>query len=157
MATIALSKSVNTPLPESCWDRLLSIPTQPGRWGKFLSSILLFGWSVNILVGDRSLTSWEALDHLTETFGYMKIGLMFLIAAVVPVVGIATDRIWISIVGNSLSLLTWLWLLMEATITGSLGRAAIWTCVVGILATTNAETKLAMRVYGLHDHTGRQQ
>ena len=136
---------------ESCTDRLLTIPTQPGRWGKFLSSLLMFGWAINLLLGDRSLASWEALAHLVDIFGYVTVGLVFLIAAVAPMVGVATNYLWTSILGTGFALVTWLWLLMEAVMTGSLGRAAVWTCVVGVLASTNAEAQLAMRVYG-HDH-----
>ena len=136
---------------ESCTDRLLTIPTQPGRWGKFLSSLLMFGWAINLLLGDRSLASWEALAHLVDIFGYVTVGLVFLIAAVAPMVGVATNYLWTSILGTGFALVTWLWLLMEAVMTGSLGRAAVWTCVAGVLASTNAEAQLAMRVYG-HDH-----
>ena len=136
---------------ETCWDRLLTIPNQPGRWGKFLSSVLMFGWSVNLLFGDRSLASWEALYHLVATVGYVGVGILFLVGSAIPIVGIATGKIWISITGTSFALVMWLWVFMEAVITESLGRAAVWTCIVGVLAATNAEAQLAMRVYGRDD------
>lgn len=131
----------------TCYSRLASIPSTSGRWGKFLASLLLFGWGFNLLFGDQTMMQWEAIQTIVSQVGCRPLGWWLMAIGILPMVGVATDWIAVSIIGETLAFTSWMTIGFSAIITGSYGRAAMWTCLVGALAGLNSEYQLVRRLY----------
>src|SRR5579859_6934763 len=83
----------------TCYSRLASVPSSSGRWGKFLASLLLFGWGFNILFGDQTMLEWEAMQSIVGLIGKCQLGWWLLAVGILPMLGVATDWLLISVIG----------------------------------------------------------
>lgn len=126
----------------ACWHRLLAIHTKPGPWGKCIVCFLTFGWGWNLEFGDQTMGGWVALDSLINHYGRHAVAAWLIAMGIIPIVGVVLNNLWINMVLAGIAMTSWLWLLFQAFDTGSLARAAVWTCAAGVIAFAKAEFDL---------------
>lgn len=127
--------------------RLKNMPNTPGQWGKFLGSILMLGWGLNLVLDGNNMMQWQAILRVGDTIGITPLGWWMMTISIVPIFGVVSNWIWLALVGDGLVFVTWLTFCYSALITETFGKGGIWVCLVGALASLNSEYQLVRRVY----------
>jgi hypothetical protein len=128
------------------WLRLCSIPSSPGRWGKFLSAILAASWAATLWNNGPGLSELAGEGEIIALFGRHLAAVWMTVVAVAPLAGMLTGVVGLRIFAATLGLATWTSLLLEMIFQDGAMRPTMGACLAGILGCLNADIRLAQVV-----------
>jgi hypothetical protein len=130
------------------------IPSGAGRWGEFLSALLLGSWAIGIWTNAATVGEWVSLRTYTDLVGYAGVGAWMAFVVVFSLGSLLLESATLRFFGSSLLVWTWASLLYLDILSGEPYRPAWGTCFVGLLGAINGSARMWKRVslrFPLHD------